>query len=96
MGRKAMRFFALLNFQHIILYVFPTLVFIVLFGLALGYSHVRRKDSEERKKAILYLFPDGIEGRNAPFPLVLVLTIVGTLIWAFFYILMIGVLEVKI
>ena len=91
-----MRFFTLLNFQHIILYVFPTLVFIVLLGLALGYSHFRGKKSEQRKKAILYLFPDGLEDRNAPFPIVLVLTIVGTLIWAFFYILMIGVLEVKI
>ena len=91
-----MRFFTLLNFQHIILYVFPTLVFIVLLGLALGYSHFRGENSEERKKAILYLFPDGIEDRNAPFPIVLILTLIGTLIWAFFYILMIGVWEVKI
>ena len=91
-----MRFFALLNFQHIILYLFPTLVFIVLFGLALGYSHFRSKDSEETGKTILYHFPEGIEDRNAPFPIALVLTIVGTLVWAFFYILMVGVLEVKI
>jgi hypothetical protein len=72
------------------------LVFIVLLGLALGYSHFRGKNSDERTKAILYLFPDGIEDRNAPFPIVLILTLIGTLIWAFFYILMIGVLEVKI
>jgi len=91
-----MRFFTLLNFQHIVLYVFPTLVFIVLLGLALGYSHFRGKNAEERKKAILYLFPDGIEDRNAPFPIVLILTLIGTLVWAFFYILMVGVLEVKI
>ena len=91
-----MRFFTLLNFQHIILYVFPTLVFIVLFGFALAYSHLCGKNSEKRKRTTLYLFPEGIEDRNAPFPIVLVLTIIGTLVWAFFYILMIGVLEVKI
>jgi len=91
-----MRFFALLNFQDIILYVFPALIFVILFGFALAHSHFRSKNSEERKKRILYLFPEGIEDRNAPFPIVLVLIIIGTLIWAFFYILMIGVLEVTI
>ena len=91
-----MRFFTLLNFQHIILYVFPALVFIILFGFALAYSHFSGKSSEERKRKTLYHFPEGIEDRNAPFPIVLILTIIGTFMWAFLYILIIGVLEVKI
>jgi len=91
-----MRLFALLNFQHSILYFIPTLIFIVLFGLALSFSHFRSENAEKRKKATLYLFPDGIEDRNAPCPIVLIMTVAGTLIWAFLYILVVGVLEVKI
>ena len=91
-----MRFFALLNFQHIILYVLPTLVFIVIFGFALAHSHLSGKDSEERKKRALHIFPEGIEERNAPFPIALALIIIGTIIWGFFYILLTGIMGVKI
>jgi len=78
------------------LYILTTGVFILLFGLALSYRHWVTKDGEDRKKQILYRYPDGIEDRNAPFPLALVLIIAGALIWAVFYILGIGLLEVKI
>ena len=91
-----MRFFHLLNMQHVIAAVLPTLLFMVVFGLALKYSHLQSDDAEARKKRIIYRFPDGIEDRDAPFPLVMTLTIVGTVLWAFFYILMHGVLGVKI
>ncbi|MFH2220481.1 MAG: hypothetical protein ABII68_12595 [Pseudomonadota bacterium] len=91
-----MRFFYLLNFQHIMLYLFPTLIFMVIFGLALNFSHLNSKDAEERKKKIIYRFPDGIEDRDAPFPLAMILIIAGTLIWVFFYILGTGLMGVKI
>lgn len=91
-----MRFFHLLNFQHIMLYLFPTLVFMIIFGLALNFSHLKSKDAEERKQKIIYRFPDGIEDRNAPFPLAMILIIAGTLIWVFFYILETGLMGVKI
>ena len=91
-----MRFFALLNFQHVILYLLPTLIFIVIFGLALAYTHLQSQDSEERKKGIIYTYPEGIEDRNAPFPLSLILIIAGTLLWVFLYILGTGLLGVKI
>ncbi len=91
-----MRHFNMLNFQHIILYLFPTLIFMVIFGLALSFSHLRSKDSEERKKKIIYRFPEKIEDRNAPFPLSMLLIIAGTIIWVFFYILGTGLLGVKI
>ncbi|MBW2406442.1 MAG: hypothetical protein JRF17_03665 [Deltaproteobacteria bacterium] len=91
-----MRHFNLLNFQHIILYVFPTLIFIVMFGLALAFSHLKSDDAEERKKKIIYRFPEEIEDRDAPFPLFMTLTIAGTVLWVFFYILGTGWLGVKI
>lgn len=91
-----MRHFNLLNFQHIMGYLFPTLIFIVIFGLALAFSHLRSQDAEERKKRIIYRFPEDIEDRDAPFPLSMILIIAGTFIWAFFYILAHGLLGVKI
>lgn len=91
-----MRYFYQLNFQHIMLYLFPTLIFIVILALALGRSHFGAPDSEERKRKILHVFPEGIEDRNAPFPLFMSLVVIGTVVWGIFYILMNGLLGVKI
>lgn len=91
-----MRLFALLNFQHTVLYLFPALIFILIFGIALAYSHFHTKHSEERKTKIHSRYPEDIEDRDAPFPLALILIIVGTALWSFFYILGTGLLEVKI
>ena len=91
-----MRFFNLLNFQHIMGYLFPTLIFILIFGLFLAYSHLESDDVKERMKKIIYRFPEDIEDRDAPFPLAMMMVIAGAVIWAFFYILMHGVLGVKI
>ena len=91
-----MRHFDLLNFQHVILYILPTFIFMVIFWLALGYKHLHSRDAEQRKTKITYTFPEGIEDRDAPFPLSMLLIIAGTVIWAFFYILGTGLLGVKI
>ena len=91
-----MRYFTLLSFQHIVLYALPTLIFIVLFGIGLSYSHFKGKADEVRKHSVINRYPDGIEERDAPFPLLLVLIIAGTLLWMFLYIVGTGVLEVKI
>jgi len=91
-----MRYFYLLSFQHIMLYFFPTLIFMVIFGLALAYSHLAGDDARERQQKIIYTFPEGIEDRDAPFPLAMLLIIAGTLVWVFFYILAHGLLGVKI
>jgi len=91
-----MRFFDLLNFQHTMAWLFPTLIFMVVFGVGLAYSHLRGKDAEARKKRIIADFADGIEDRDAPFPLIMMLIIAGTVIWGFFYIVMHGLLGVKI
>ena len=91
-----MRLFALAGFQDIMLYLFPTLIFMVLFGVGLAYARFHRQVDQQREKEIIYRYPAGIEDRDAPFPLVMTLIIAGTVVWAFFYILMHGLLEVKI
>jgi hypothetical protein len=91
-----MRIFEVLNIQHIVMYFFPTLAFILIFAAGLGYRHFRQEASQERLTRIIEKYPDGIEGRNAPFPLMLTLTIVGTVVWCLLYILLTGILKVKI
>ena len=91
-----MRFFNLLGFQYVMLIVFPTLIFIIIFSLFLGFSYFRRSDSKQRMETIIHKYPEGIEGKNAPFPVAMMLVIAGVVIWAFFYILMYGLLKVAI
>jgi len=91
-----MRFFELLNLQDIILYFFPAVLAIFIVGIALGYVHFRSSRSEERMNRAYHIFPEDIEDRQAPFPLSLILIIAGTVVWAFFYILVIGLWGVKI
>jgi len=90
-----MRYFDLLSIQHLVLFLFPALVFIVLFWVGLKFSHIKTRDSQERESRIIEKFEDGIEGRNAPFPLVLSMTIAGTIVWGLLYIFCIGTLGVK-
>ena len=52
-------------------------------------------DPAERESRIIERYPGGIEGRNAPFPILAYLIIIGTIIWVLAYILLIGVLKVK-
>jgi hypothetical protein len=85
-----MRFFNLLNIQHLVLAVFPALVCVVLVGIALSFSRLRGKESEERLLRVTGTYPDGIQERDAPFPLFLFLVILGTALWGIGYILMIG------
>jgi hypothetical protein len=91
-----MRLFELLNLQDMVLYFFPAVLAILVLGLALGYAHFRTARSEERMKRSYHTFPEDIEDRRAPFPLCLILIIAGTVVWAFFYILVIGLWGVKI
>jgi hypothetical protein len=45
---------------------------------------------------ILHSYPEGLEARDAPFPLALLLIIIGFLIWAFAYAVGTGILGVRI
>ena len=91
-----MRYFEVLNIQHFVTYLFPALVFIIIFAAGLGYAYARRKGSEDRATRIIESYPGGIEGRNAPFPLGVTLIIAGTVVWCLLYIILTGVCGVKI
>ena len=91
-----MRYFEVLGVQHFFMYLFPAIAFIALFIIGLGFYHFNRKDSTEREARIIERYPGGIEGRNAPFPILAYLTVFGTIAWVLAYILLIGFLEVKI
>lgn len=89
-----MRFFALLNFQHVAALIIIAIIFLILFtvGLALiPMSGPRRKAFDV--KAVQF-FADGIQKGNGPFPLIIALLIAGTILWAVFYILYYGFSEV--
>jgi len=91
-----MRYFELLGVQHLVMYLLPALGFIVLFAIGLGFYYFHSRDAAERETRIIEEFPDGITGRNAPFPVIAYLTIIATLIWVLGYILTIGIKEVAI
>jgi len=91
-----MRIFEILNIQHFVMYLFPTLAFILIFAAGLGYVTIRRGTSTDRLTRIIEEYPGGIEGRNAPFPMVATLIIAGTVIWSLLYIVLTGLLKVKI
>ena len=91
-----MRYFEILGIQHFFMYLFPAIAFIALFMVGLGFYHINRRDSAERESRIIERYPEGIEGRNAPFPLITYLVVFGTIIWVLAYIILIGVLKVKI
>ena len=91
-----MRLFVLLNFQHVMGFIFVGLLFMVVFGLALSYAHFHTEDMAKRMTHIVGRFREGIQDRNAPYPLAMVLIVAGAFIWGFFYILMHGILGVKI
>ena len=91
-----MRYFELLNFQHVMAYVFVGLLFMVVFGIGLAFVHLRGPKDEDRKTRIIHRHAEGISERNAPFPLIMILVIAGVVIWGFLYTLMHGLLGVKI
>jgi hypothetical protein len=91
-----MRFFALLNFQQLMAAFFSALLFMLLFIVALGYIHFHSENDQQRLTLIHARYHEQIDGRNAPFPLAIVLIIGGTLIWGFFYILFYGIEQVRL
>jgi len=91
-----MHYFELRNFQHFVLYIFPTLLFVAIFTIGLSRLHFKGKNSDAAMSKIVHSYPGGIEERNAPFPLVLILILAGTVLWGLLYIVLYGVLEVKI
>ena len=90
-----MRYFELLGVQHFILYIFQAIVFVLLFAIGLGFYHFRTKDALDLENLIIEKITRGIQGRNAPFPVIAYLTIAGTIIWVLGYILVVGLWGVR-
>jgi len=91
-----MHYFELRNLQHFFLYLLPAVLGIIVLAVALSGTHFRSKNSDKRMQEVHTTYIDGIKEREAPFPLVLTLILVGTLLWALLYIIFYGVLEVRI
>lgn len=91
-----MRYFPLLGFQHVMLGLFPALILVILVYIGLNRTCFRGRNADMREKEIVHSYPDGIEGKNSPFPLILIFIIAGFLLWAFFYIFVIGSTGVNI
>mgnify|MGYP000408635233 CR=1 FL=1 len=69
---------------------------VIIFAIGLARVHFRHRDDDARMRRVHTTYVGGIEERNAPFPLVLVLIIGGAVIWMILYIIFYGVLGVKI
>ena len=91
-----MHYFELRNIQSFAAYLFPASIGLFVFAAGLAFSHFKTKRSEQTSGKAYHTFVDGIEDRQGPFPLVLILTILGTVLWALMYILAIGFVGVKI
>ena len=70
-----MHYFELRNIQHFVLYLLPAVLGVLIFAIGLARTHFRREDADVRMPQVPTTYVGGIEERNAPFPLVLVLII---------------------
>lgn len=91
-----MHYFELRNIQHFVLYLLPAVLGVLIFAIGLARIHFRHEDDDARMQHVHTTYAGGIEERNAPFPLVLILIIGGTIVWGILYIIFYGVLGVKI
>ncbi|MDA3917059.1 MAG: hypothetical protein PF690_08815 [Deltaproteobacteria bacterium] len=89
-----MRFFELLNTQHVIALIIVAIIFLILFGVALAFIPTSGPISRVLKIKPIQHFADNIEKADGPFPLIITLLIAGTFLWALYYILFYGFSEV--
>lgn len=90
-----MRFFELLNFQHAIGSLLVPLIFLIIFGVGISFTPLFNS-SGDKGEDDTHEFNDNIKEGNKPFPLIMALTISGTIAWAIFYILYYGLTEANI
>ncbi|MFK5951806.1 MAG: hypothetical protein QM498_02035 [Desulfobacterium sp.] len=89
-----MRFFELLNTQHVLALIILTLIFAILFGVTLWVLPMFGSKSRVLNIKVVQHFADGIEKADGPFPMIIALIIGGTVLWAIYYILYYGLSEV--
>ena len=89
-----MRFFELLNIQQVAALIIMAIIFAILFAVALGFIPLSGTQKQAMKIKAVQDFADGIKKAEGPFPLIIGLVILGTILWALFYILFYGFSEV--
>ena len=89
-----MRFFELLNTQHVLALIILTLIFAVVFGVTLWILPMLGPRSRVSNLSVVQHFADGIEKADGPFPMIIALILGGIVLWAIYYILYYGLSEV--
>ncbi|ACN14617.1 hypothetical protein HRM2_15080 [Desulforapulum autotrophicum HRM2] len=89
-----MRFFELLNTQHVLALIILTLIFAVLFAVTLWVLPMFGPRSRVSNLKAVQLFADGIEKADGPFPMIIALIVGGIVLWTIYYILFYGLTEV--
>ena len=85
-----MRFFELLNTQHVLALTLLATIFAILFGVTLWVLPMSGDKSRVFNIKIVQHFADGVEKADGPFPMIMALIIGGVILWALYYILYYG------
>jgi hypothetical protein len=81
-----MRFFAVLDFQSLVLAIFIALVVLILLYLSFSWEAPERKRERPAEE-----FPDGLKIEKNPLPPILVFIYSAFLIWAVAYMIVVGI-----
>ncbi len=91
-----MRFFELLNLQHVAGSILVPLIFMLIFAVGLSCMPLINSKDKKAEGKVIQSFNDNIGKAEGPFPLIIALIIAGTIFWGIFYILYYGYSEVNI
>jgi hypothetical protein len=87
------RFFTLIDFQHLILALFLGLAAALVIYLAFRYTGKRQpeEDSGEGADTAPSEYPEGFRIEDNPVPPVLILLFLGFIVWFIFYVIIFGI-----
>jgi hypothetical protein len=85
-----MRFFFLHDYQDWLLALFLGLVLATLIYLAFrSYGYSRQRADERARQEFKY--PEGMKGANFPTPPLILFIYIGFVVWAIFYVILVGI-----
>jgi hypothetical protein len=85
-----MRFFTVIDFQHLVLGFFLGLAAALTLYLAFGEPRHREERKGARGEGDEEDYPEGLRARNHPVPLVLSFVYAGFAVWFIFYVIFVG------
>jgi succinate dehydrogenase/fumarate reductase cytochrome b subunit len=83
------RYFALYDFQNVMLLSFLGLVVLIL--LYIAFNNLVASTGYAKRKEELEEFPEGIQTGKKPIPLILIFVYAGFIVWAMAYAVVIGI-----